>query len=298
MKQRVQGLVVGFFLAVLVMGSATMLAATTRTIEVTYGVNIVIDGVLHEFADDMRPFLSGGRTFVPVRGIADALGVDVQWDYETLTAYLNSKAPEAPEPTPPPMPGQAEADTIIGNWHFADFVAAYDRFVAPRDMMIIFTEDGTMIFRYGYDDYEEGAIEIVGNQIQLEQESIYPDMYPDMLTVAMLSPTITFRVDEDMLTLYHGFHFTRVYQGSGDDPLLGKWQMYVPFYTGQIFMELLPDGAALFEVSGGELIYGYYYIYHDMMLLVWDYGMMAYFYEISGDSLTLTLMIMEFFRVG
>jgi len=280
MKQRVQGLVVGFILSMLVMGGATMLAATNRTIEVTYGVNVVIDGVSHEFTQDMRPFLSGGRVFVPLRGIADALDIDVAWDIGTMTAYLNRETPMAP--------ARPEADAIIGSWQLEDFSAAYDRFIAPRDMMITFTEDGSMITMYDPSNFYEIDFEVVGSKIRLGPPHLYQDM---------LSPTLTFRVDGDMLILYQGLHFTRAYQDSDSGSLIGRWEIYAPLYTGRMYMELLEDGTALFEVPGDEVIYGYFYVYDDMVLLVWDYGMMVYFFEVSGDSLTLTLTTMGFSRV-
>ena len=96
MKQRVQGAVVGFAVATLIMGGVSAVAAATRTIEATYGVNVVLDGVRQEFADDMQPFTSDGRTFMPLRAIADSLGLDVEWNAATSTAYLTSGGTAAP----------------------------------------------------------------------------------------------------------------------------------------------------------------------------------------------------------
>lgn len=104
MKQRLQGMIFGCILTVLILGTATALAAQTRTIEVTYGVSVVVDGVRQNFAHDMQPFVSGGRTFLPVRGIADTFGVDVNWDASTRTVNLWSSTPVAQLPTPTPAP--------------------------------------------------------------------------------------------------------------------------------------------------------------------------------------------------
>ena len=103
MKERMQGMAMGFLLATLILGAVTVAATANRTIEVTYGVNVVLDGVTQTFSEDMQPFVSGGRTFMPLRAIADALGLDVQWDSATSTAYLSSDAPAAPAPTPAPV---------------------------------------------------------------------------------------------------------------------------------------------------------------------------------------------------
>ena len=104
MKQRLQGVVAGVLVMFLFFGTVSVLAVSTRTIEVTYGVNIVVDGVPQHFAYDTRPFVSEGRTFLPVRGIADALGLDVSWDGTTSTVFINSSTPAIPAPTPTPIP--------------------------------------------------------------------------------------------------------------------------------------------------------------------------------------------------
>ena len=37
---------------------------------------------------DTAAFIEGGRTYLPVRAIADALGAAVEWDGDTATATL------------------------------------------------------------------------------------------------------------------------------------------------------------------------------------------------------------------
>jgi len=101
MKQRIQGMILGMLVMALIFGAATIAAAATRTIEVTDGVGIVVNGVRQSFADDSMPFVSEGRTFLPVRGIADALGLDVYWDGETSTVFLSTPAQTLAPPLPP-----------------------------------------------------------------------------------------------------------------------------------------------------------------------------------------------------
>jgi len=90
MKHRIQGIVLGFLLAVLLLGAVPVVSAATQSISVTYGINVIVNGVRQTFSNDMRPFTSGGRTFLPVRGIAEALGADVSWDAATSTVRINS----------------------------------------------------------------------------------------------------------------------------------------------------------------------------------------------------------------
>ena len=90
MKQRLQGILIGFLIAIL-LGSITVVAAT-QTIDVSYGITVVVNGIVQSFAEDMRPFTSGGRTFLPVRGVAGAFGLETQWEPATSTVYLSDSA--------------------------------------------------------------------------------------------------------------------------------------------------------------------------------------------------------------
>lgn len=74
----------------------------TRTIEVSYqGVSITLDDqeVVPTDAEgrSVEPFLYNGTTYLPVRGVANALALDVAWDGETNTVTLTSGGtPTAP----------------------------------------------------------------------------------------------------------------------------------------------------------------------------------------------------------
>lgn len=49
-------------------------------------ITLRIDGRVVQ--SDVAPFILDGRTFVPLRFIAEALGEDVQWDGNTRTVYI------------------------------------------------------------------------------------------------------------------------------------------------------------------------------------------------------------------
>jgi len=66
------------------------LATSSVTREVSYGVRVSVDGVVLDFDDDMMPFIMDGRTFLPVRGIAEALGLYVGFDAEENTVLLST----------------------------------------------------------------------------------------------------------------------------------------------------------------------------------------------------------------
>ena len=56
-------------------------------------IKITVNGQQVEMDDDddVKPFIYEGRTMVPLRFVAEALGADVGWDSKTKTAIINSK---------------------------------------------------------------------------------------------------------------------------------------------------------------------------------------------------------------
>ena len=103
MSKTIKGFVAGILMTIMV--TATLVYANPGGVmrEVFYGVNIVVNGGLQNFPDDMTPFISGGRTFLPVRGISEALGVPVEWYGPTQTVYIGTIPQGAPfwTTTPP-----------------------------------------------------------------------------------------------------------------------------------------------------------------------------------------------------
>lgn len=55
-------------------------------------IKIVVDGVLVEPKDSngnpIEPFIYNGSTYLPVRGIGEAFGKEVEWDGDTSTVYV------------------------------------------------------------------------------------------------------------------------------------------------------------------------------------------------------------------
>ena len=84
--------------AILVAVAVPALASNlTKTATLTYrDIKITLDGqaVLPTDAGGnyVEPFLIDGTTYLPVRGIASALGLEVSWDAETNTVVLTSGA--------------------------------------------------------------------------------------------------------------------------------------------------------------------------------------------------------------
>jgi len=106
-KERLQGFIVGAVVMALLV--STFVLANSAMREVFFGVNVAIDGEVINFDYDMRPFITEGRTFLPVRAIADAVGLDVDFDEATNTVLLSTDgAPVAP----PQGPVEFDGDVV------------------------------------------------------------------------------------------------------------------------------------------------------------------------------------------
>jgi hypothetical protein len=94
-----KGIVIGMLLTVLLSGTVVMASPQLR--EVVFGVNVSVNGQAVQFDADMRPFIMDGRTFLPVRAIADIAGLGVGFDSATNTVLLTNDG-SAVVPPPPP----------------------------------------------------------------------------------------------------------------------------------------------------------------------------------------------------
>jgi len=110
--ERMKGFIIGFVLATVITTSAVVAASGIITLEISHGVNVVVNGDDVEFAADMQPFLANGRTYLPARAIADALDMPVRWDPDTYTVYLGNR----------PL----EAATLTGRWRVVEAVDTFD----------------------------------------------------------------------------------------------------------------------------------------------------------------------------
>jgi len=107
MNKRLKAYVAGFLTCLMV--TATFVWANPGGVmrEVFFGVQVVVDGVELELPSDMAPFIMDNRTFLPVRGIAEALDVPVEWDGDTTTVYIGQR--------PTPRIGRTHLDVSVMN---------------------------------------------------------------------------------------------------------------------------------------------------------------------------------------
>lgn len=86
--------VIGIVVSVCV--SAEAATAVKKQLDATYnGITITLDGATVEPKDaggnTVEPFIVDGTTYLPVRALASALGLDVDWNQQTNTVVLKSK---------------------------------------------------------------------------------------------------------------------------------------------------------------------------------------------------------------
>jgi hypothetical protein len=72
-----------------VVGTAAALDST-RSISVTFrGISVAVNGKV--VPTEQEPFVYEGRTYVPLRAVAEALGQDVSWDEESSQVRINGR---------------------------------------------------------------------------------------------------------------------------------------------------------------------------------------------------------------
>ena len=94
MKKRLQGLVSGMLIGAILTSSVVFATNGSRMAELLYAnIRILLDGneIIPKDANGntIEPFIIEGTTYLPVRGIASSLGLNVGWDGETQTVELN-----------------------------------------------------------------------------------------------------------------------------------------------------------------------------------------------------------------
>lgn len=73
----------------IVAGIVVLLVALATVAFADTPIKLVVNG--QEIKPDMPPQIINGRTMVPVRWVADALGADVQWDDKNKTVIINKE---------------------------------------------------------------------------------------------------------------------------------------------------------------------------------------------------------------
>lgn len=106
MKNQFKGFISGMLVTLLLVGSIGTAAATvgTKTAQLNYNnIKVTLDGVNVNLVDGggnpAEPFIIDGTTYLPIRAISNAFGLDVSWDGATQTVILSR--PTGAQPSQP-----------------------------------------------------------------------------------------------------------------------------------------------------------------------------------------------------
>ena len=95
MKRSFKSFAVGFLCGTLLLGSIPAMASTVRELSASFnGIKITLDSQeivpTDALGNPVEPFVVDGTTYLPVRAVASAVGLDVAWDGETQTVVLTT----------------------------------------------------------------------------------------------------------------------------------------------------------------------------------------------------------------
>ena len=136
MREKRKIFIMGFLSAVIVLALAIPVLAAgnmqTWNDVLVGGITITLDGETIQPKDangnPVEPAIYDGTTYLPVRAIADALGMEVAWDGSTKTVILKSAKNQEPAPAPvQPTPTQDETlgqkNAVAKAKDYLDFMA-------------------------------------------------------------------------------------------------------------------------------------------------------------------------------
>lgn len=107
--QRIRDMVCGALIASLVLCSGTVAFAkvANMNIPVSYNnIKVVVNG--KQLSTSKEPFTYEGTTYLPIRAVAEAVGMDVNWDGQTKTVTLSSGGSTETQPV------KKEEGTAVG----------------------------------------------------------------------------------------------------------------------------------------------------------------------------------------
>ena len=133
---------VGGIVTVLALTSVVAWAAP-QTLQAVFGIGVTLDGEALTFEEDSQPFVVDGRTFLPLRAMADVLGLDVDFDRENNQAVLTTPALPAPpisisggEPTAPTAPTETPDGPPLPASGVASAYSPYLLYVTNLDYLL------------------------------------------------------------------------------------------------------------------------------------------------------------------
>jgi len=158
----VKGILIGTLTTLLLSG--TVLMANTQTRELIFGVGVSFNGTAVQFDADNQPFIIDGRTFLPVRAIADVAGLGVGFDAATNTVLLTGDGAAAPAraTSPSPLTQSFFHSSLMADQEHGSIGAAGDGSASVRTQDSVAmggqTFNNAMVFRSSNDTPAMGLI--------------------------------------------------------------------------------------------------------------------------------------------
>lgn len=102
MKKRLQGLVAGLLIGLLLANGTMFTDALRKSADLIYNnIKIFIDGgeIIPKDVkgNKVEPFVIDGTTYLPIRAVANAFGQKVEWDGATQSIYIGSRDKNRPD---------------------------------------------------------------------------------------------------------------------------------------------------------------------------------------------------------
>jgi len=122
MKKRTIILIACILTFTLIIGGSIALARDgSARIDIMYrNIKLVVNGVPVAVSADNEPFIYGGRTYVPLRVVSEALGYDVSWDANTSSVIIGDSGTPAPTPAPTPPATSQNLIDILPPYHITN----------------------------------------------------------------------------------------------------------------------------------------------------------------------------------
>ena len=254
MKKRFAAIAILLALSLTVTALAAGMTPGQTTLEAATGVTVLLDGQTldYTYPDGTKPdpFLVGGVTYLPVRAIAEALGLEVGWDQQTLTVTLDSETGAAARPA-----GSIQTASVT----------------IPRDEQeLLDVLDASRVYYY-YDDYllyEEADMVEAPMAMPAEAEAAAPAMAEAAEEPAQLAGN-----DEAREVDYSGTNVQVEGIDEGDIVKTDGEYIYILREYDLVILKadgadtqvvchtMLGDGAVEEDRAG----YDYYYRYYDRM---------------------------------
>lgn len=123
MKKQGKGFLAGILVTILALGLIGTAAATVGryTVDADYSdIKVTLDGNAVTLVDAngaaVEPFAINGTTYLPVRAVANALGLEVGWDAATSTVQLTTPGQSAQAPAVDGAFQIGQTWTVPGQW--------------------------------------------------------------------------------------------------------------------------------------------------------------------------------------